>query len=115
MARHDNRHGYQRPQHLMPTVLRLMVYLTRYKLLLILVLFCLVPSSGCSVATTYLIKPILNDYIIPGNFSGLFRMLVLSGLLFALSAACSYAYSRIMIMIAQRSVAQLREDLFAKL
>ena len=115
MARHDNRHGYQRPQHLMPTVLRLMVYLTRYKLLLILVLFCLVLSSGCSVATTYLIKPILNDYIIPGNFSGLFRMLVLSGLLFALSAACSYAYSRIMIMIAQRSVAQLREDLFAKL
>ena len=43
MARHDNRHGYQRPQHLMPTVRRLMVYLTRYKLLLILVLFWMVP------------------------------------------------------------------------
>ncbi|MBE6939759.1 MAG: ABC transporter ATP-binding protein [Ruminococcaceae bacterium] len=115
MAKPNHRHGYQRPQHLVPTVRRLMGYLTRYKLLLILVLCCLAVSAGASVGTTYLVKPILNDYIIPGNFEGLARMLLLSALLFALSAACSYAYSRIMIAIAQRSVARLREELFAKL
>ncbi len=115
MAKGNQKHGYQRPQQLGPTVRRLMGYLARYKLLLVLVVVCLVASSGASVATSYLLKPILNDYIIPGDFDGLARMLVLSGSLFALSGVCSYTYSRIMVTVAQRSVAKLREDLFAKL
>ncbi len=115
MAKNNNKHGYQKPQKLGPTVRRLLSYLTEYKLLLVLVVLCLAASSVATVATTYLVKPILNDYIIPGDFAGLARMLVLSGSLFAVSAVCSYAYSRIMVMIAQRSAARLREDLFRKL
>ena len=110
-----NRHGFQRPQNMGGTVKRLLQYVVKSKGALVLVVVCLAVSSLASVATSYLLKPILNDYVIPGNFKGLLRMLLLQGGLFALSAICSYTYARIMVHISQRSVAAIRKDLFAKL
>ena len=108
-------HGYQRPQDLKGTVAKLLRYIGKYKGALILVAICLVISAVGSVATSYFLKPIINDYIIPGNFKGLFKMLCIMGGLFLLSAGCSYAYARIMVHISQRTVAKLRQDLFDKL
>ena len=110
-----NRHGFQRPENLKGTVKKLLHYLAEYKLLLILVAICLIMSSVCSIATSYLLKPILNNYIIPGNFPGLIKMLAFQGILFAASAGCSYTYARIMVKVSQRTVAKLRQDLFDKL
>ena len=92
-----------------------MGYVGRYKGSLVLVAVCLVVSSGASVATSYMLKPLLNSYIIPGDFPGLFKMLLLMGGLFALSSLCSYAYARIMVHVAQHTVAALRQDLFDRL
>jgi ATP-binding cassette subfamily B protein len=108
-------HGYQRPQNLWGTVKRLLKYLAKYRLLLVFVLFCLLLSSVGSIASSYMLKPVLNDYIIPGDFRGLAKVLVLMGGLFLLSAACSYTYARIMVHISQHTVAALRQDLFNKL
>ncbi len=55
-----------------------------------------------SVLSSFLLKPIINDYILPGDFPGLIRMLVLLGGAFGLSALCSFAYSRIMVHISQQ-------------
>ena len=105
-------HGYQRPKDMKGTFQKLMRYVGRYKGALVLVAICLVISSAGSVATSYMLKPLLNDYIIPGDFPGLFRMLLVMGGLFALSALCSFAYARIMVHVAQRTVAAIRQDLF---
>ena len=105
-------HGYQRPKDMKGTFQKLMRYVGRYKGALVLVAICLVISSATSVATSYMLKPLLNDYIIPGDFPGLFRMLLVMGGLFALSALCSFAYARIMVHVAQRTVAAIRQDLF---
>ena len=105
-------HGYQRPKDMKGTFQKLMRYVGRYKGALVLVAICLVISSAASVATSYMLKPLLNDYIIPGDFPGLFRMLLVMGGLFALSALCSFAYARIMVHVAQRTVAAIRQDLF---
>ena len=110
-----NKHGFQRPRNTKKTFLRLLSYLGKYKLLLILVALCLLLSSIASVATGYLLKPILNDYIIPGDFPGLLNMLFLQGGVFIISALCSYVYSRLMVYVAQRAVATIREDLFNKM
>ena len=110
-----NKHGFQRPRNTKKTFLRLLGYLGKYKLLLILVALCLMLSSIASVATGYLLKPILNDYIIPGDFPGLLKMLFVQGGVFVLSALCSYVYSRLMVYVAQRTVATIREDLFNKM
>ena len=108
-------HGYQRPKDMKGTFKKLMRYVGRYKGSLVLVAVCLIVSSAGSVATSYMLKPLLNNYIIPGDFPGLFRMLLLMGGLFALSSLCSYAYARIMVHVAQHTVAALRQDLFDRL
>ena len=108
-------HGFQRPKDMRGTFKKLMGYVGRYKGSLVLVAVCLIVSSAASVATSYMLKPLLNDYIIPGDFPGLFRMLLLMGGLFALSSLCSYAHARIMVHVAQQTVAALRQDLFDRL
>lgn len=108
-------HGYQRPQDLRGTVKKLLHYVGRYKGLLVLVAICLLLSSVGSVASSYFLKPAINNYILPGDFAGLLKLLVLMGLVFVLSALCSYVYSRIMVWVSQRTVAALRQDLFDKL
>ena len=108
-------HGFQRPKDIKGTFRKLMGYVGRYKGSLVLVAVCLVVSSGASVATSYMLKPLLNSYIIPGDFPGLFKMLLLMGGLFALRSLCSYAYARIMVHVAQHTVAALRQDLFDRL
>ena len=108
-------HGFQRPKDMRGTFKKLMGYVGKYKGSLVLVAVCLIVSSAGSVATSYMLKPLLNNYILPGDFPGLFRMLLLMGGLFALSSLCSYAYARIMVHVAQQTVATLRQDLFDRL
>ena len=110
-----NGHGFQRPKDMKGTFKKLMRYVGRYKAALVLVAVCLILSTVGSVASSYMLKPLLNNYILPGDFPGLLKMLVVMGGLFALSALCSFAYARIMVHVAQRTVAAIRQDLFDRL
>ena len=112
---HGRNHGYQRPKDMKGTFKKLMGYVGKYKGPLVLVAVCLLISSAGSVATSYLLKPLLNDYIIPGDFPGLFKMLLVMGGMYLLSSLCSFAYARIMVHVAQHTVAALRQDLFNRL
>ena len=112
---HGRNHGYQRPKDMKGTFKKLMAYVGKYKGSLVLVAICLLISSAAGVATSYLLKPLLNDYIIPGDFPGLFKMLLVMGGMYLLSSLCSFAYARIMVHVAQHTVAALRQDLFNRL
>lgn len=112
---HGRNHGYQRPKDMKGTFKKLMGYVGKYKGSLVLVAVCLLISSAAGVATSYLLKPLLNDYIIPGDFPGLFKMLLVMGGMYLLSSLCSFAYARIMVHVAQHTVAALRQDLFDRL
>jgi len=110
-----NKHGFQKPKNLKGTLAKLMRYLADYKKWLILVAVMLVISSVCTVVGSYLLKPLINDYILPGDFPGLARMLMLMGLMYLTGAGCSYGYARIMVRVSQTAVAKIREDLFEKM
>ena len=112
---HGRNHGYQRPKDMKGTFKKLMGYVGKYKGSLMLVAICLLISSAAGVATSYLLKPLLNDYIMPGDFPGLFKMLLVMGGMYLLSSLCSFAYARIMVHVAQHTVAALRQDLFNRL
>ena len=112
---HGRNHGYQRPKDMKGTFKKLMGYVGKYKGSLVLVAICLLISSAAGVATSYLLKPLLNDYIIPGDFPGLFKMLLVMGGMYLLTSLCSFAYARIMVHVAQHTVAALRQDLFNRL
>ena len=57
----------------------------------------------------------INDYILPGDFPGLARMLALMAGVYLLGAACSFGYARIMVHVSQDTVAKLRGDLFDRM
>ena len=107
--------GFRKPKNLRGTLRKLMGYLGRYKALLCVVVVLLLVSSACTVGGSYLIKPLINDYILPGDFPGLARMLALMAAVYITGAACSFGYARIMVYVSQNTVARLREDLFKKM
>ena len=107
--------GFRKPKNIRSTLGKLMRYLGRYKLHLALVAALLVVSSACTVGGSYLIRPLINDYILPGDFPGLARMLAVMALVYVLGAVCSYGYSRIMVQIAQTTMANIRADLFSQM
>ena len=107
--------GFRKPKNLRGTLSQLMRYLADYKVLLALVVVMLVVSSACTVAGSYLLKPLINDYILPGDFPGLARMLGVMALIYLTGAGCSYGYARIMVRVSQTVVAKIREDLFERM
>ena len=109
------RHGYQKPKDLKGTLAKLMRYLGRYKAALCLVAVLLVISSACTVGGSYLIKPLINDYILPGDFPGLAKMLAFMGCVYLVGAVCSFGYARIMVHVSQNTVAKIRSDLFDRM
>ena len=109
------RGGFRKPKDLRGTLSKLMGYLGRYKALLVIVVVLLFISAACSVAGSYLIKPLINDYILPGDFIGLAKMLCVMAGVYAVGAICSYGYAKIMVHVAQNTVAKLRADLFDKM
>jgi len=109
------RGGFRKPKDMRGTLRKLMAYLGRYKALLAAVVVLLVISSACTVGGSYLIKPLINDYILPGDFAGLARMLCVMAAVYLTGAACSFGYARIMVHVSQNTVARIREDLFARM
>lgn len=105
--------GSRKPKELRKTLGKLMGYLARYKLMLLVVILLLIVSAGCSVGASYLMKPLINNYILPGDLAGLAKMLVVMALVYISGAAASFGYARIMVHVSQNTVARLREDLFA--
>ena len=107
--------SFQKPKNIRGTLGQLMRYLGRYKALLCLVVALLIVSAACSVGGSYLIRPLINDYILPGDFPGLARMLGVMAAVYILGAVCSFAYARIMVHVSQNTVAKLRADLFDRM
>ncbi len=107
--------GFRKPKDLRGTLGKLMRYLGRYKAHLVVVAVLLVISSACTVGGSYLIKPLINDYILPGDFRGLARMLCVMAAVYIVGAACSFGYARIMVHVSQNTVAKIRADLFERM
>lgn len=63
--------GYKRPKNTKKAMKNLLRYLGYHKWLLLLVAVLVAISSGVSIAGTYLIRPVINDYAIPGDIPGL--------------------------------------------
>jgi len=110
-----NRHGFQRPKDMRGTIRKLLRYLEGARYLLLIVLLCLLVSSACSVVGSYLLKPLVNDYILPGDLRGLAGMLAVMAGVYVVGALCSYTYARIMVRVSQSTTQAIRRDLFEKM
>ncbi len=95
------------------TVFQLLHYVGRYKLSMVLVIVFLLVNTACTVGGSYLLKP-ATGRILAGDFAGLAQVLMLMAGVYVTGALCSFAYSRIMVHISQKTVYTIRKDLFEK-
>ena len=70
---------HEKPKDIRKTLKFLRRYLRKHSAVLLLVSVMVAVSAGANVYGTYLLKPTVNDYILPGNMSGLVRMLLFMG------------------------------------
>ena len=105
--------GYKRPKNTKKAMKNLLRYLGYHKWLLLLVAVLVAISSGVSIAGTYLIRPVINDYAIPGDIPGLIRMMLAMGILYLCGVCATFAYNRLMVHTSQQVVTEIRRDLFA--
>ena len=59
--------GYKRPKDTKKALKNLLKYLGYHKWMLLLVAVLVAVSSGANIMGTYLIKPVINDYALPGD------------------------------------------------
>ncbi len=113
------RGGFQKPKDTKKTVKRLLKYLFHSKIPIVIVLLCLLLSTACSIAGTYMLRPIINNLVGSGSTSE--KLSYLAGslltllLVYVLGSICTYVQSATMAVLAQRSANKLRNDLFSAL
>lgn len=115
----NGQHAMRKPKDTKKTVKRILSYLSEYKIHLVIVALFVIISSAASVAGTYFLRPIIDDYIVPligqqnPDFSGLLGIIAVLAVIYMTGAICSYLYSRIMVKVAAESLCNMREDMFS--
>lgn len=104
--------GYKKPRNTKRTLLRLISYMGRHKFSMFVVGLLVIVSSLASVFGTYMLKPIINQYIIPKDIPGLVKALLFMGILYAVGASATLGYNRLMVKTSQKIVKEIRKDLF---
>ena len=104
--------GYNKPRNTKRTLLRLISYMGRHKFSMFVVGILVIVSSLASVFGTYMLKPIINQYIIPKDIPGLVKALLFMGILYAVGASATLGYNRLMVKTSQKIVKEIRKDLF---
>ena len=111
MARNLN---FSRPKNTKKTLLQLLAYLGRHKWYMLVTGVLVAVSASANIMGTYLLKPVINNYIIPGDIPGLVRMLLFMGIMYLAGACSCLAYGQMMMHISQTVVGEIRADLFCK-
>lgn len=113
--------GFKKPKNTKKTAMRLFSYLAEYKAQLAAVVICVIVSSGANVYGTYMLKPMIDDYIVPfigSQNPSLTKFLINIMILLAVYAAgafAAWAYNRIMVNISSGVLYNIRNDLFNKM
>ncbi|HOU12837.1 MAG TPA: ABC transporter ATP-binding protein [Anaerolineae bacterium] len=105
----------ERAKDIRGTVLRLWGYLKRQGWSLLAILLLVAASSGLGLLGPYLMGIAIDQYILKGNLPGLGRMALLMLGVYLATAIISWLQIYIMSAVAQRTVRDIRSDLFAKL
>ncbi len=108
-----------KPKNVKATIARLFSYLRQDTLRLIVVGICVIGNTAATLIGSYMLRPIINNYIAPengqGSVSGLFMGLARMAVVYLVAIVFNYMQSRIMISISQKAIAKLRNDLFGKM
>lgn len=94
------------------TIKRIWSYLAQEKMMLTLVIFAVVVSSGLALLGPYLIGMAIDDYIVTQNGTGLAMLLVWLVVIYLFHSLSIFLQNYWMVGIAQNTIYALRENLF---
>ena len=128
------RNTVQKPKASKETIKRLLKYIAKDKMMLIIVFFCVIFSSATAILGSYLLRPIVNnlatdlsavsalvkdsaDYkaCLATGIANLIKGLLVMAGVYLLSVVLTYTQARIMIGVSQRALYTLRRDLYNKI
>ncbi len=105
--------GYKRPKDTKKTMKHLLVYLGFHKWSFVLVALLVFISAGANIMGTYLLKPVINRFIVPGDTPGLIRAVLGMGAMYLCGVLATFGYNRLMVITSQKVIMEIRSDLFA--
>ncbi len=118
----DGGHGPKgpKPKNTKATFARLLGYLGKSKFMLLFVFVFVAFSALAGIIGTSFVKTITDDFLLPiiGSattkelLAPLVKILISLGFIYVFGVISSYAYSRIMLQVAQKTLNTIRKDLF---
>jgi len=118
MAATNNFKG--KPAHSMDTIRRILNYVGKYKYRLVLVVLCMLLSTGASLAAGYVLRPVIN-HIADASTSAADRVAYLAMMLGVMAGIYLIAVfgqlmqSKLMIGVSRNAIQSIRDDLFTKI
>ena len=104
----------KKPKRLGYTVGRLMSYLGRHRLLLLVVAVLVTISALANLLGTYMIRPVVNN-LATGGTDALFRGVVFTAAIYLTGTLAAFGYTQTMAKAAQKVLFDIRQDLFSHL
>lgn len=94
---------------------RLLGYLFHYKWQMVLIVVGVIVSTLTQIWGVNMLRPIIDNYILKADIPGLKSAVIKMGLIYFVSALTSLIYSRLMVRVGERSIRNIRNELFAKI
>ena len=113
--------SFAKPKNAKGTFRRILKYFKPYRGQLVLVLIGLLVSVAANIAGTYMLVPIINEYIVPwiGNanpdFTGLIGQLTVMAAVYTIGILGTFMYNRLMINVSTGTLLKLRLEMFTKM
>ena len=105
----------KRPDNFWKTLRNLLHYMGNHRFLLLLVAILVAISALANLLGTYMLKPIVNEYIVPRDVQGLFFAVLVTAGIYGAGVLASFGYTQIMVVVAQGIIKEIREDLFPRM
>ena len=113
--------SFAKPKNAKGTFRRILKYFKPYRGQLVLVLIGLLASVAANIAGTFMLVPIINEYIVPwiGNanpdFTGLIGQLTVMAAVYTIGILGTFMYNRLMINVSTGTLLKLRLEMFTKM
>jgi len=109
-----------KPKNALKTIIKLFKYLSGQKTLLICAFICAILHTFASLASSYILRPVINGLLKEGltvseKFTNLGLGILMMAIIYITSIVSMWGQQRLMLSVSQRSLRQMRSDLYSKL
>lgn len=121
MSKQKNNINMKSPKVDIKTLKRLISYIKKYKIQVVIVIICLILSTIATVFGSVYIKTIIDNYITPligvenPNFSGLLTGISIMAIVYVVGIITSYIYNKTMAVVSQGIQKDIRDKMFSKM